>query len=163
MRLSHALLAGALLAIGEAAPAPVLAAATAGQAGSDYAAAQAAFLEALAPDQGWRATPSGLRYRRLAGDGRGPHPTTADVVRLRYSVRFTDGRELENSGPRPVDLPLGRLIPGWQEGVPLMAVGDRFEFAIPAALAYGPNDNGPIPGGSTLLFTIDLLAINPRP
>ena len=76
-------------------------------------------------------------------------------------MKFTDGRELENSGADPVDLPLGRLIRGWQEGVPLMGVGDRYEFAIPAALAYGPADNGPIRGGSTLLFTIDLVAINP--
>jgi FKBP-type peptidyl-prolyl cis-trans isomerase len=128
---------------------------------TDYAASQAAYLDALTPARGWRATASGIRYRRVHGDGAGAHPTIADVVRLRYSVKFTDGRELENSGDDPVDLPLGRLIPGWQEGVPLMGVGDRYEFAIPAALAYGPDDNGPIPGGSTLLFTIDLVAINP--
>jgi FKBP-type peptidyl-prolyl cis-trans isomerase len=128
---------------------------------TDYAAAQTAWLDTLAPAQGWRATASGIRYRRVHGNGAGAHPTVADIVRLRYSVKFTDGRELENSGDDPVDLPLGRLIPGWQEGVPLMGVGDRYEFAIPAALAYGPNDNGPIPGGSTLLFTIDLVAINP--
>ena len=161
MRLPTALLAPALLGLGQGAPAQTAPADPAHSA-SDYAAAQAAFLETLTPDRGWRTTPSGLRYRRLRGNGRGPHPTTADIVRLRYSVRFTDGRELENSGRRPVDLPLGRLIRGWQEGVPLMGVGDRYEFAIPAALAYGPNDNGPIRGGSTLLFTIELVAINPR-
>ena len=42
-----------------------------------------------------------------------------------------------------------------------MSVGDRFEFAIPWNLAYGPAGRGPIPGGATLLFTIDLIAIAP--
>ena len=42
-----------------------------------------------------------------------------------------------------------------------MAVGDRYEFAIPYSLAYGPAGRGPIPGGATLLFTIELIAIAP--
>jgi FKBP-type peptidyl-prolyl cis-trans isomerase len=40
-----------------------------------------------------------------------------------------------------------------------MRVGERFEFAIPWNLAYGWNGRGPIPGGATLLFTIDLIRI----
>ena len=40
-----------------------------------------------------------------------------------------------------------------------MGVGDRYEFAIPYNLAYGYAGRGPIPGGATLLFTIDLIAI----
>jgi len=157
-----ALLGGLLLAAG-----PALAQAVAGPPvpaapAVDYATAQTAYLDTLTPAQGWRSTASGIRYRRVHGNGAGAHPGIADMVRLRYVVKFTDGRELENSGDTPVDLPLGRLIRGWQEGVPLMGVGDRYEFAIPAALAYGPNDNGPIRGGSTLLFTIDLVAILPQ-
>ena len=40
-------------------------------------------------------------------------------------------------------------------------VGDTIELAIPATLAYGFKGRGPIPGGATLLFTIDLIAIAP--
>jgi FKBP-type peptidyl-prolyl cis-trans isomerase len=40
-----------------------------------------------------------------------------------------------------------------------MGVGDKVEFAIPMDLAYGPNGRGPIPGGATLLFTVELLGI----
>ncbi len=42
-----------------------------------------------------------------------------------------------------------------------MSVGDRYEFAIPYTLAYGWNGRGPIPGGATLIFTIELIAIAP--
>jgi FKBP-type peptidyl-prolyl cis-trans isomerase len=40
-----------------------------------------------------------------------------------------------------------------------MGVGDSAEIAIPAELAYGLRGQGPIPGGATLFFTIELLAI----
>jgi FKBP-type peptidyl-prolyl cis-trans isomerase len=75
--------------------------------------------------------------------------------------RFIDGREFDSSVARgePATFPLPRLIKGWQEGVPLMQVGDTYEFAIPYNLAYGPVGKGPIPGGATLLFTIELIAI----
>ena len=42
-----------------------------------------------------------------------------------------------------------------------MPWADRFEFAIPYNLAYGYAGRGPIPGGATLIFTIDLIAIVP--
>jgi len=73
------------------------------------------------------------------------------------------GLEFDSSIARhePATFPLPRLIRGWQEGVPLMRVGERFEFAIPYNLAYGWNGRGPIPGGATLLFTIQLIAIAP--
>ena len=45
--------------------------------------------------------------------------------------------------------------------IPEMGVGDTIEIAAPADLAYGPRGKGPIPGGATLLFTVQLLAIEP--
>ena len=98
------------------------------------------------------------RHRRTA---RIPAPT--DTVTIHYVGRFIDGTEFDSSVARgePATFPLPRLIRGWQEGVPLMSVGDRFEFAIPYNLAYGYAGRGPIPGGATLLFTIDLIAIAP--
>jgi FKBP-type peptidyl-prolyl cis-trans isomerase len=121
------------------------------------------YLNRLDPAQGWRRTPSGLRYRRVSGTGRGAHPTVADNVTIHYVGRFIDGTEFDSSVARgaPATFPLGRLIRGWQEGVPIMGVGDRYEFAIPYTLAYGYAGRGPIPGGATLLFTIDLIAIAP--
>jgi FKBP-type peptidyl-prolyl cis-trans isomerase len=82
-------------------------------------------------------------------------------VTIHYVGRFIDGTEFDSSVARgePATFPLPRLIKGWQEGVPLMAVGDTFEFAIPWSLAYGAKGKGPIPGGATLLFTIELFAV----
>jgi FKBP-type peptidyl-prolyl cis-trans isomerase FkpA len=117
----------------------------------------------LAPAQGWRRTASGLRYRKLSGPGTGRRPAVTDTVTIHYAGRFIDGTEFDSSVARgePATFPLSGLIRGWQEGVPLMGVGDRYEFAIPYNLAYGYAGRGPIPGGATLIFTIDLIAIAP--
>ena len=118
-------------------------------------------LELKATD-GWRSTASGLRYRRIKQGAAGaPRPAPTDTVTLHYAGRLIDGTEFDSSIARgePATFPLPRLIRGWQEGVPLMAVGETFEFAIPYQLAYGPTGKGPIPGGATLLFTIELIAI----
>lgn len=112
---------------------------------------------------GWRVTPSGLRWRRIAGDGSGVHPGPADNVTVHYVGTFADGREFDSSVRRgePTTFPLNRVIEGWQEGVALMGVGDKVELAIPWQLAYGPDGKGPIPGGATLLFTVELLSVEP--
>jgi FKBP-type peptidyl-prolyl cis-trans isomerase len=116
--------------------------------------------------QGWHATVSGLRWRRIKGDGSGTHPTAADRVTVHYVGRFTDGAEFDSSVARgePVTFPLGRVVKGWTEGVQFAGVGDTIELAIPATLAYGFKGRGPIPGGATLIFTIELIAIaQPEP
>ena len=138
-------------------------AATAVERDADYHNRQNLYLYALDPAQGWRSTASGLRYRKVSGAADGPRPSVTDRVTIHYVGRFIDGAEFDSSVARgePATFPLNRLIRGWQEGVPLMSVGDRYEFAIPYHLAYGPAGRGPIPGGATLLFTIDLIAIAP--
>ena len=112
---------------------------------------------------GWRVTPSGLRWRRIAGDGSGVHPGPTDHVTVHYVGTFADGREFDSSVRRgePTTFPLNRVIDGWQEGVALMGVGDKVELAIPWQIAYGPDGQGPIPGGATLLFTVELLNVAP--
>jgi FKBP-type peptidyl-prolyl cis-trans isomerase FkpA len=151
--IATALLAFAAAAQEPPAPAP-------NPANADY---HFRYLNTLDPAQGWRRTVSGIRYRKVSGPGTGAHPNVADTVTIHYVGRFIDGTEFDSSVARnePATFPLGHLIRGWQEGVPLMGVGDRFEFAIPYNLAYGYEGRGPIPGGATLIFTIDLIAIVP--
>ena len=124
------------------------------------------YLNRLDPREGWKRTISGVRYRRVGRATTGAHPAPTDTVTIHYVGRFIDGVEFDSSVARgePATFPLPRLIRGWQEGVPLMRVGERFEFAIPYNLAYGSNGRGPIPAGATLLFTIDLIGIaSPAP
>jgi FKBP-type peptidyl-prolyl cis-trans isomerase FkpA len=130
-----------------------------------YARQQRAFLEQLSPVQGWQRTPSGLRYRRVAGTGQGPKPTVADTIAIYYTGKLIDGTQFDATDPngQPATFPLGRLIQGWQEGIPLMSVGDTYEFAIPSELGYGSEGGGAeIPPDSTLLFTVRLVSIGGR-
>ncbi|MDQ0251498.1 FKBP-type peptidyl-prolyl cis-trans isomerase [Sphingomonas kyeonggiensis] len=126
-----------------------------------YQSQQMLALAKLNGAQGWNSTPEGLRWRRIKGDGSGKHPTVADTVTLHYAGTFIDGETFDSSYDRgePATFPLARLIKGWQVAVPLMGVGDTFEVAIPANLGYGFEGKGPIPGGATLLFRIELLDI----
>ena len=157
MRTIMALLAAALPALAAAQapePAPV-------ERDADYHNRQMLHLYELDRSGGWLRTPSGLRYREVKPGSGGAKPSPTDTVTIHYVGRFIYGAEFDSSVARgePATFPLPRLIKGWQEGVPLMEVGDTYEFAIPWHLAYGAKGRGPIPGGATLLFTIELIAI----
>jgi FKBP-type peptidyl-prolyl cis-trans isomerase FkpA len=126
--------------------------------------AQQAYLGGLKAADGWHWMDGGLRWRRIAGEGAGAKPTVADTVTVHYEGRFIDGGVFDSSYERgePASFPLGRLIPGWQVAIPQMGVGDTIEIAVPADLGYGPVGKGPIPGGATLLFKVELIDIEGR-
>ena len=110
---------------------------------------------------GWKQTASGLQYRvvKSVPAAQGPRPAPGSIVTVHYDGTFTDGKKFDSSMDRmePATFELANVIPGWQEGVPLMREGEIYEFALPSDLAYGPETRGPIPGGSTLLFRVRLL------
>jgi len=133
---------------------------------ANWDAGNAAYLDWNRGRPGWTVTASGLQYRRVgpaSPDGR--RPAAADTVKVHYRGTFIDGREFDSSWSRnePTEFPLNRVIKGWTEGVALMREGERFEFVIPAALAYGERWVGgdELPPNSTLLFTVDLLEVKP--
>lgn len=51
------------------------------------------------------------------------------------------------------------LVSGFTEVLQHMNVGDRWEIYIPSRLGYGNNNNGAIPGYSTLIFDVTLQEI----
>lgn len=110
---------------------------------------------------GWRVLPDGLRLRPISGNGSGTHPAVSDTVTLHYEGRLVDGTVFDSSYARgePATFPLGRLIRAWQIAVPQMGVGDTVELAVPADMGYGPKGRGPIPGGATMFFKIELIGI----
>ena len=117
---------------------------------------QSRYLQQNISNPGWQETASGLQYRTIvSGTGATPGPT--DRVLTNYVGTFTDGTQFDaNDG---ISFGLNQVIAGWTEGLQLMNVGGTIELAIPAALAYGDSGTRGIPGGSTLLFRIDLLDI----
>lgn len=107
-----------------------------------------------------KATASGLQYEVIS-EGTGIKPLATDSVTVNYKGTLIDGTEFDNSYTRgePITFPLNRVITGWTEGLQLMSVGSKYKFYIPYTLAYGSNDQGPIPGGSTLIFEVELLDV----
>jgi len=136
-------------------PAPPSEAQKAWEAGQD------AYRAWYGAQRGVKTTKSGLMYKRLSRAKKDePHPPKGSVVTIHYSGQLITGDvfdQTERGEGDPATFPLDRLIPGWQEGVPLMRVGEVFEFVIPADLAYGPRAVGGIPANSTLVFQIRLL------
>ena len=125
-----------------------------------HSAQQRALAERSYAD-GWAYLDGGVLWRRVAGPGTGEKPAVTDTVSVHYKGTFTDGSQFDSSYDRgePATFPLGRLIRAWQLAIPQAGVGDTIEIAVPASMGYGPVGRGPIPGGATLLFTIELLGI----
>ena len=123
-------------------------------------AAGIAFLAENKLKDGVKETASGLQYRVIT-EGEGEHPTAEDVVEVHYTGRLIDGTVFDSSVERgeSIKFPLTGVIAGWTEGVQLMKPGAKYEFVIPSDLAYGDRSTGPIPGGSTLVFEVELISI----
>lgn len=119
-----------------------------------------AFLRQNKTRAGVKTTASGLQYE-VVTEGTGIRPAATDSVTCNYRGTLIDGTEFDNSYTRgaPITFPLNRVIPGWTEGLQLMTVGSKYKLYIPYTLAYGPSDNGPIPGGSALVFDVELLDV----
>ena len=107
-------------------------------------------------------TKSGLVYRSLK-DGTGTSPAATDKVKVHYKGTFPDGKEFDSSYKRnePTEFPLNRVIACWTEGVKMMKVGGKAKLTCPASIAYGERGaGGVIPPNATLVFEVELLAIN---
>jgi FKBP-type peptidyl-prolyl cis-trans isomerase FklB len=119
------------------------------------------FLAENAKKKGVVTLPSGVEYKVIKS-GTGPKPTLDDTVVANYEGRLLNGKIFDSSYKRgqPATIPLSRVIKGWQEVLPKMSVGSKWEVYIPAAMAYGDREAGGVIGpDSTLIFKIELLGI----
>ena len=105
-----------------------------------------AFLAAKASEVGVQKTESGLLY----------------VVERQGTGKLINGKKFDSSYDRqqPLELSVGGVIAGWQEGLQLMPVGSKYIFYIPSELGYGERGAGKdIPANSALIFEVELLEI----
>ncbi len=120
------------------------------------------FLKENLTKEGVKSTESGLQYSILK-EGDGKIPAATDTVRVHYTGKLIDGTVFDSSVERgqPAEFPVNGVIRGWVEALQLMPVGSKWRLYIPQELAYGSQGAGAsIPPFSTLIFDVELLAIN---
>jgi FKBP-type peptidyl-prolyl cis-trans isomerase FkpA len=124
-------------------------------------AAGKAFRDKAAAAKGATTTPSGLVFTTVA-DGSGASPAPDDEVKVNYEGKLTDGTVFDSSYKRgqPASFKLNGVVPCWTEGLQHMKVGGKMTLVCPPDLAYGDRGAPPsIPGGSTLVFSVELLDV----
>ena len=140
----------------------------------EYIQANKDWLEAKAKEEGVKALPKGIYYKvlsegrsssaRLLPEGRknqdSAMPTVRSIITAHYTGRTIDGKQFDSSrGGVPLACRLCDLIEGWIIAIQQMHIGDKWELYIPAEMGYGKISQPGIPGGSTLIFEIELLGI----
>ena len=113
--------------------------------------------------EGYNETVSGLRYK-IIQEGNGKKATKGSVVSVHYKGQLDNGQVFDSSYSRkqPIDftLGIGQVIPGWDEGIQLLKVGDKARFVIPSNLAYGSQGaGGVIPPNAILVFDVELMDV----
>lgn len=108
-------------------------------------------------------TASGLKYECLQ-TGAGNSAQSRNRVSVHYTGWLTNGvkfdSSLDRNEPFTFTLGVGMVIPGWDEGVMGMQIGEKRKLTIPPQLGYGVRGaGGVIPPNATLIFEVELLEI----
>ena len=127
----------------------------------EYIQANKDWLETKAKEEGVKALPKGIYYKVLAeGDAQSGKPSVRSIVTAHYTGKTINGKTFDsNRGGVPLACRLSDLIEGWIIAMQQMHIGDKWEVYIPAEMGYGKFSQPGIPGGSTLIFEIELLGI----
>ncbi|WP_044173231.1 FKBP-type peptidyl-prolyl cis-trans isomerase [Flectobacillus major] len=103
----------------------------------------------------FKTTASGLYYS-ISQEGTGANPKNGDVCKCLYVGKFLDGKIFDQS-KQPVDMPIGQMIPGFNEALTLLKKGGKGTFVIPPQIGYGEQGQGPIPANSALVFEVEVV------
>lgn len=127
----------------------------------EYMRANAEWLAEKAKEEGVIALPRGIYYKVLSeGNNDGRHPSPRSIITAHYTGKTINGKKFDSSrGGAPLAMRLSDLIDGWIVAMQHMCIGDRWEVYIPAEMGYGKFSQPGIPGGSTLIFDIELMGI----
>ena len=112
-------------------------------------------------------TESGLQYYFLE-EGDGETPELGEVAAVSFAGWIEGGQKFADSQDNvPLEFVVGegQILPGWDEMVLLMQVGDVVQFILPPELGLGEAGapNGAIPPNATLIFEMELVSIEPPP
>ncbi len=96
--------------------------------------------------------------------GSGDKPTVGKEVKVHYRGKLLSGKVFDSSFERkdPIKFPVGvgRVIPGWDEGIMQLVVGDKATLVIPSYLGYGERGaGGVIPPNADLIFDVELIEV----
>ncbi len=115
-------------------------------------------------NQNQNANPSEELKMEVLKEGTGEAAKNGDTVSVHYVGTLQDGTKFDSSidrgTPFSFTLGAGQVIKGWDLGILGIKVGEKRKLTIPSDLAYGAQGYGPIPGGATLIFEVELLSIN---
>jgi FKBP-type peptidyl-prolyl cis-trans isomerase len=119
------------------------------------------WLAEKAQEEGVKQLSKGVLYKVIkSGANDGKHPTPRSIVTAHYTGKTINGKKFDSSrGRAPLACRLCDLINGWIIALQQMHIGDKWELYIPAEMGYGRFSQPGIPGGSTLIFEIELLGI----
>jgi FKBP-type peptidyl-prolyl cis-trans isomerase FkpA len=127
-------------------------------AGAGKAPPGACLASDMTPEKGaikaFKRTDSGLLFQTIKA-GTGTSPTATDVALINYKGQLRGGTVFDANSNAP--LPVGRMIPGFTEGLKLMQRGGSYRLCIPSSIGYGDQANERIPANSALIFDVELL------
>lgn len=131
-------------------------------AAAENLAEEEAFFAELDQQDNIMVTDSGLRYE-IIEEGSSTRPGATDKVKVHYEGKLINGDMFDSSLRRgePIEFGLNRVIKGWTEGLQLIGEGGKIKLYVPAELGYGSTARPGIPAGSTLIFDVELLEVNP--
>ena len=127
----------------------------------EYVQANKEWLEAKSKEEGVKALSRGIYYKVLKeGNQSSEQPNIRSIITAHYTGKTINGKKFDSSrGRAPLACRLCDLINGWIIALQQMHIGDKWELYIPAEMGYGRFSPPGIPGGSTLIFEIELLGI----
>lgn len=127
----------------------------------EYIKANREWLENKSKEAGVLPLPKGIYYKVLKqGDMKSAQPTPRSIVTAHYTGWTISGKKFDSSrGGVPFACRLCDLIEGWIIAMQRMHIGDKWEIYVPAEMGYGKFSQPGIPGGSTLIFEIELFGI----
>ena len=127
----------------------------------EYVQANRVWLEEKSKEEGVKALSRGIYYKVLKeGNQSSEQPNIRSIITAHYTGKTINGKKFDSSrGRAPLACRLCDLINGWIIALQQMHIGDKWELYIPAEMGYGRFSQPGIPGGSTLIFEIELLGI----